>query len=91
MSLMWDSYTLSTHGDILFYPSISPMGGIDVYVPCSEAIGGVEHSSTGYVPGPSGKEKTLLRNISQDVKNNIPKSRNAQVSKLVVIYQCNLA
>ena len=24
---MWDSYTLSTHGDILFYPSISPMGG----------------------------------------------------------------
>ena len=52
-------------------PSISPMGGIDVYGPCSEAIGGVEHSSKGYVPGPSGKEKTLLKNISQDVKNNV--------------------
>ena len=73
---MWDSYTLSTHGDILFYPSISPMGGIDVYVPCSEAIGGVEHSSTGYVPSPSGKEKLCSGNISQDVKNSIAKSQS---------------
>ena len=77
---MWDSYiNQDLHQRMptpLGSPSISPTGGIDVYVPCSEAIGGVEHSSTGYVPGPSGKEKTLLRNISQDVKNNIAKTQS---------------